>query len=103
VKTTAFVVVFLVNLESMERNRNEYNFQCYCCGYFTIEERGNYYICRVCFWEDDGRDDLLRHSGPNHMNLERGRKNFLEFGACEERFVKNVVKNPEAKFRKENL
>ncbi|MCD0476910.1 hypothetical protein LPB90_00460 [Chryseobacterium sp. LC2016-29] len=39
-------------------------------------------------------------SHPNHMTLEKGRKNFLEFGACEERFIKDVVKNPESNYRK---
>lgn len=87
----------------MDENNNDLNVQCYCCGYFTIEERGQYEICDVCFWEDDGCNDLLRYSDPNHMTLEEGRKNFLEFGACEERFLKNVVKNPETKFRKENF
>lgn len=54
----------------MDKDNNDLNVQCYCCGYFTIEERGQYEICDVCFWEDDGCDDLLRHSGPNHMTLE---------------------------------
>lgn len=84
----------------MKQNEKEYNFQCYCCGYFTIEERGNYYICRVCFWEDDGGSEPAKISSPNHMTLEEGRRNFLKFGACEERFIKNVEKNPENKFRK---
>ena len=87
----------------MNEVNNNLRVQCYCCGYFTIEERGNYEICPACFWEDDGYNDLLRYSGTNHMTLEEGRKNFLEFGACEERFLKNVVKNPETKFRKENF
>lgn len=84
----------------MNEKNNDLNFQCFCCGYFTIEERGNYEICRVCFWEDDGSNYLDRISGPNHMTLEEGRKNFLKFGACEERFVKNVVKDPEQIYRK---
>jgi len=37
------------------------------------------------------------------MTLEQGRRNFLQFGACEERFVKNVVKNPESRYRNDNL
>lgn len=34
------------------------------------------------------------------MTLRNSRKNFLEFGACEEIFIKDVVKNPESNYRK---
>lgn len=82
---------------------NDLSVQCYCCGYYTLKERGNYFICKACFWEDDGSNDIKRISGPNHMTLEEGRNNFLKLGACEEKFTKNVVKNPETKFRKGDL
>ena len=26
---------------------------CLCCGYRTLDERGAFDICQVCFWEDD--------------------------------------------------
>ena len=26
---------------------------CACCGYQTIEAKGDYEICPICFWEDD--------------------------------------------------
>jgi hypothetical protein len=84
----------------MDVKNNDLNVQCYCCGYFSLSERGQYEICDVCFWEDDGCFDLEKISHPNHMTLEKGRKNFLEFGACEERFIKDVVKNPESNYRK---
>ncbi|MCA9716363.1 MAG: hypothetical protein KC468_16950, partial [Myxococcales bacterium] len=58
--------------------------ECPCCGYLTLGARGAYEICPVCFWEDDGSDDLDRHSGPNHMALREGRRNFERFGACSE-------------------
>src|SRR5579885_3179586 len=32
-------------------------YSCPCCGYKTLDERGGYDICPVCFWEDDGQDD----------------------------------------------
>jgi len=95
--------VVFVNVKFMDEENKNLNVQCYCCGYFTLKERGNYYICKVCFWEDDGCLDLKKISHPNHMTLERGRRNFLQFGACEERFVKNVVKNPESRYRNDNL
>jgi len=59
--------------------------RCPCCGFKTLGERGNYEICPVCFWEDDGHDDddadeVL--SGPNdNLSLTAGRTNYLEFGA----------------------
>jgi hypothetical protein len=58
---------------------------CPCCGYRTLDERGGYDICPVCFWEDDGVDDPAAGSGPNHMTLAEGRDNFARLGACSER------------------
>ena len=30
-------------------------YACPCCSYYTFEEKpsGTYYICPVCYWEDD--------------------------------------------------
>lgn len=71
--------------------------QCPCCDYFTLTNRGDYEICVICFWEDDGLDltELTTHSGPNHITLEEGRFNFLKFGACEEKSVKHVMNESE--------
>lgn len=67
--------------------------QCPCCDYFTLAERGGYDICPICFWEDDGGDldNLDEHSGPNHITLREGRRNFEKFGACDSTMVKNVI------------
>lgn len=54
---------------------------CPCCEYRSLQVRGEYEICRVCFWEDDGMTELDRASGPNHMTLREGRLNFRSFGA----------------------
>jgi hypothetical protein len=59
--------------------------ECPCCGYRTIGERGGYEICRVCFWEDDGGNDIDAHSGPNHMTLREARASFERIGAVTER------------------
>jgi hypothetical protein len=32
-------------------------FTCPGCGYPTLNRRGHFSICQVCFWEDDGEDD----------------------------------------------
>lgn len=58
---------------------------CPCCGYRTLDERGGYDICPVCFWEDDGVDDPAMGSGPNHMTLGEGRASFARIGAVSER------------------
>jgi len=66
---------------------------CPCCDYVTLPERGNYLICPICFWEDEGGDidEPELHSGPNHMTLRQGRTNFQKYGACDEKMVKNVL------------
>ena len=67
--------------------------QCPCCDYISLPERGSYLICPICFWEDDGIDvnELDIHSGPNHMTLREGRENFMKYGACDLKMVKNVI------------
>lgn len=69
---------------------------CPCCGYKTLDERGSYEICSVCFWEDDGQDDKdanIMRGGPNSsLSLKQARANFQEFGACERKFIKDVRK-----------
>ncbi len=80
------------------------HYQCPCCDYFSLPERGNYLICKVCFWEDDGInvDALDKNSGPNHMTLREGRANFRSFGACDREMLKNVLLAEErAAFRHE--
>ena len=59
--------------------------RCPCCDYFTLVERGQYDVCRVCFWEDSGLSDLDRFSSPNRMTLRQARLNFERFFACDER------------------
>ena len=73
--------------------------QCPCCDYVSLPERGNYLICPICYWEDDGQDldRIDETSGPNHgISLRQGRLNFLRFGACEQSMVEHVIE-PEAR------
>ena len=67
--------------------------QCPCCDYFSLHTRGEYDICKVCFWEDDGIDvdEPDEYSGPNHMTLREGRQNFLQVGACHVSSLKHVM------------
>jgi hypothetical protein len=67
--------------------------QCPVCDYFTLPKRGQYEICPICFWEDDGLDldrpDVI--SGPNHLTLREARTNFQEIGACDGNARPHVV------------
>jgi hypothetical protein len=69
-------------------------FKCPCCHCLTLDERGGYEICPVCFWEDDGQDDQDAkrvRGGPNGaLSLEQARFNFASFGACDERSKRHV-------------
>ena len=60
---------------------------CPCCHFSTLDERGGYDICPVCFWEDDGQDDAdadTVRGGPNRsLSLTVARKNDIKFEACE--------------------
>lgn len=74
--------------------RGEGPYGCPCCGYLTLEERGGYEICPVCFWEDDGQDDHDAdevRGGPNYtLSLTTARANFTKIGAAEERVLPHV-------------
>ncbi len=68
--------------------------RCPCCGCLTLDERGDYDICPVCFWEDDGQDDYdadVVRGGPNRsLSLTQARDNYRRFGACDEVSIKHV-------------
>lgn len=60
-------------------------YPCVCCGHLTIPEQpGSYFICPICFWEDDVSQ--LRwptmSGGANDVSLIEGQANFREFGSC---------------------
>lgn len=66
---------------------------CPCCGFKTLRSgQGDYEICAVCFWEDDpvGYTQPDYAGGANGVSLIDAKKNFLEIGAVEARFVKEV-------------
>lgn len=74
-------------------------FACPCCASSTLPARGEYELCPVCFWEDDGQDDhdadVVRR-GPNGLlSLTRARANYAALGACDPQFV-DKVRSPTA-------
>jgi len=68
--------------------------RCPCCRCKTLQARGAFQICQVCFWEDDGQDDYdaeVVRGGPNGvLSLTEARANYRQFGACAERFIADV-------------
>jgi len=68
--------------------------RCPCCRCLTLDSRGGFEICPVCFWEDDGQDDddadIVR-GGPNRdLSLTQARKNYAAFGACDRSALEHV-------------
>ena len=67
---------------------------CPCCRFKTLRERCVFDICPVCFWEDDGQDDIdadTVRGGPNaDLSLTQARDNFRSFGACSESMLRFV-------------
>src|SRR4051812_46788091 len=79
---------------SVQRPAGAGPYACPCCCCRTLDERGGWDICPVCFWEDDGQDDHdagVVRGGPNGgLSLSQARANYRAFGACDEQMLKNV-------------
>ena len=58
-------------------------FKCPCCGYPTLRSRGDYEVCYLCNWEDDGQDDFDADTitgGPNgDYSLTEARQNYKRY------------------------
>ncbi len=73
--------------------KKEKGYPCPCCGYLVhAEPPGSHDICSICFWEDDADQPAfpLHGGGANRVTLLTGQKNYLDFGACEERLKPHV-------------
>lgn len=72
-------------------------YPCPCCGYYTLPEEppGTYFVCPVCYWEDDevqfGEPDYS--GGANSISLNDARQNFRAYGAIEES-IRDAVRPP---------
>ena len=51
-------------------------YPCPCCGYKTLPGRGDYDVCPVCWWEDDGVEPW-EYSGPNAVTLVEAQQAYL--------------------------
>ena len=70
-------------------------YPCPCCGYRTypvLPQQDCGYICPVCFWENDPfLASPEEPSDSNHgITLQKARRNFQEFGACEREMLPYV-------------
>jgi hypothetical protein len=70
---------------------------CEVCGYLThaVDERGLFFICPVCFWEDDGfhEDPDEPCGGPNYeISVNQAKANFRTFGAYRKDVIPHVRK-----------
>lgn len=69
--------------------------KCQVCGFKTLRGRGNFEVCPVCFWEDEGevQDPSVSTGGPNgDLSIEKARRNYRQFGAVSKEFVSKVRK-----------
>ncbi|SEN74573.1 Cysteine-rich CPCC [Chitinophaga rupis] len=63
-----------VQVEGLE----EELYKCPCCGFKTLKTKGEYEICRVCKWEDDGNREPDSYSSANRKTLSEALKIFSE-------------------------
>ncbi|MFT5874845.1 MAG: hypothetical protein ACI8WT_003824 [Clostridium sp.] len=58
-------------------------YKCTCCGYPTLDSEGEYDICIICNWEDDGQGDYNADEVLGGLNgkysLTQARENFKEY------------------------
>lgn len=75
---------------------------CPCCQYRTLEARGQYYICPVCFWEDSGQNRPSDYSSPNRMTLAEAQANFEAFGAISKEAKRSIDPDGRKKWIRDN-
>lgn len=64
--------------------------RCHCCDYMCLRARGDYEVCPVCFWEDDGSELHDGHSAANRMSLREARRRFRILGCVDERHLSHL-------------
>lgn len=74
---------------------------CPVCDYETLEKKGEYCICPVCFWEDDGTTSAEqdRRSPANRMTLSEARANYQNVGAIKGEFVSMMYNDRHSRYR----
>ncbi|MGC1423993.1 MAG: CPCC family cysteine-rich protein [Terracidiphilus sp.] len=71
-------------------------FRCPCCGYRTLEAPNTLGLCPVCWWEDDGQEDVdasdVRNTVNGELSLNAARLHYSQCGAAHPRFLPYVRK-----------
>lgn len=71
-------------------------FRCPCCGYKTLEAPNAMGLCPVCWWEDDGQEDVdasdVRLTVNGQLSLDEAREYYTCCGAAHPRFIPYVRK-----------
>ena len=66
---------------------------CFICGYRTLENRCDWDICPICFWEDDVFVSQHDESSPaNKMSVSVAQANFIRLGAISQEVLPHVRK-----------
>jgi hypothetical protein len=73
---------------------------CPCCEFKTLQKQGEYCVCEVCYWEDDGNKVNEVYSAVNHMTLAEAKVNFLSLGIVNEKYLKYAHKERIIKYKK---
>jgi hypothetical protein len=74
--------------------------KCACCEYYSLDNNRGYEICKVCFWEDDGTNELEKYSNANHMTLNAARSNFEAIGVIDIKFISCILKDGRIRFER---
>ncbi len=97
-----FEYIFHTKEKSICKDKLSVDYNCPCCNYPTLSERGAYHICYICLWEDDGQDEPycneVWHGANKDYSLTEARNNFSEYliyyrPSDEKVFKKNKEKN----------
>ena len=74
-------------------------YRCPCVVYKTLESPGAMKLCPVCWWEDDGQEDVdageVRLTVNGQLSLQQARNNYTAIGASHPRFLP-FVRKPQA-------
>ena len=72
------------------------HYRCPCCGCRTLDAPGALALCPVCWWEDDGQEDVdaaeVRLTVNGALSLDEARTHYAHCGAAHPRFLPYVRK-----------
>lgn len=66
----------IIRKNAIVTGEEPHKYICPCCGNKTLDSIGEYDICPICHWEDNGITDEETYSAPNHMTLKESRERY---------------------------